>query len=370
MHPRARKEFDEQGALVADDEYEADGSRKVRRSPIVALFGPRQCGKTTLARALEPTAVHFDLEDPAAVTALEAPLSTLGSQQGLVVIDEVQRQPALFPALRVLVDRPGYGGRFLLLGSASPELVRHASESLAGRVEFIDMGGFSLDEVGADAWQALWWRGGFPRSFLAESDADSVAWRENFTRTFLERDIPQLGIRISPLHLRRFWTVVAHHHAQTWNHAEAGTVLGVDEKTIRRYLDLLAGAFMVRLVTPWFENLGKRQRKAPKAYVRDSGLLHTLLGIGSPERLLSHGALGASFEGFALNLLAFVNGRRLGFEFKYSDAPVLSSSMEQARDLLQLEELRVVYPGARRYSLGERVVAVGLAEALRDARGG
>lgn len=310
-----------------------------------------------------------------------------------MVIDEVQRQPAPLPALRVLVDRPGYGGRFLLLGSASPELVRHASESLAGRVEFIDMGGFSLHEVGADAWQALWWRGGFPRSFLAESDADSVAWRENFTRTFLERDIPQLGIRISPLHLRRFWTVVAHHHAQTWNHAEAGTVLGVDEKTIRRYLDLLAGAFMVRLVTPWFENLGKRQRKAPKAYVRDSGLLHTLLGIGSPERLLSHGALGASFEGFALNLLAdalptrelyywsvhsgpeldllaFVNGRRLGFEFKYSDAPVLSSSMEQARDLLQLEELRVVYPGARRYSLGERVVAVGLAEALRDARGG
>lgn len=358
----------------------------------MALLGPRQCGKTTLARTLDATATVFDLEDPAALTALSAPLATLGSLRDLVIIDEVQRLPSLFPVLRVLADRPGSTTRFLLLGSAAPELVAGASESLAGRVEFVDMTGFSLDEVGAESWQKLWWRGGFPRAFLAETDADSFAWRENFVRTFLERDLPQLGLRIAPLNLRRFWTMVAHYHGQTWNHAEVGTALGLDEKTIRRYLDLLAGAYMLRVLPPWFENLGKRQRKAPKAYVRDSGLLHTLLSLDSPARLLNHPALGASFEGFALNLvvdalptrdvyywsvhsgpeldlLAFVSGRRVGFEFKYSDAPTLTNSMKQAVEHLRLDALHVVYPGDRRYSLAEKVEALPLVDALAVARG-
>lgn len=344
-----------------------------------------------MARSLDSTATRFDLEDPASLTALAAPMATLGPLKGLVIIDEIQRLPALFPSLRVLADRPRSTTRFLILGSASPELVTGASESLAGRVEFIDMGGFSLEEVGASAWSTLWWRGGFPRSFLAESDADSAAWRENFARTFLERDIPQLGLRIAPLNLRRFWTMVAHYHGQTWNHAEVGTALGLDEKTVRRYLDVMAGAYMLRVLPPWFENLGKRQRKAPKAYVRDSGLLHTLLTIDTPARLLSHPTLGASFEGFALNLvvdalptrdvyfwsvhsgpeldlLAFVSGQRVGFEFKYSDAPTLTTSMQQAAEHLRLDALYVVYPGARRYTLAPRIEAVPLEVAVALAR--
>lgn len=364
----------------------------LRRSPIVALLGPRQCGKTTLAHTVGMQATRLDLEDPSSLAALSAPIAALGSLEGLVVIDEVQRLPSLFPALRVLVDRPHSTARFLLLGSASPELVAGASESLAGRVEFVDMGGFSLDEVGATHWSRLWWRGGFPRSFLAETDVDSAAWRENFARTFLERDVPQLGLRIAPLNLRRFWTMVAHYHGQTWNHAEVGTALGLDEKTVRRYLDIMAGAFMLRVLPPWFENLGKRQRKAPKAYVRDSGLLHTLLSIDTPERLLSHPTLGASFEGFALNLvaealptreiyywsvhsgpeldlLAFVGGKRVGFELKYSDAPTLTASMTQAFEKLRLDALWVVYPGARRYQLRAGIEALPLAEAVELARG-
>ena len=318
-------------------------------------------------------------------------MAALGPLKGLVVIDEVQRLPSIFPALRVLADRPDSTTRFLILGSASPELITGASESLAGRLEFVDMGGFSLDEVGPVEWSRLWWRGGFPRSFLADSDADSVAWRESFARTFLERDVPQLGIRIAPLNLRRFWTMVAHYHAQTWNHAEVGTALGLDEKTVRRYLDILAGAYMLRVLPPWFENLGKRQRRAPKAYLRDSGLLHTLLGIDAPDRLLSHPTLGSSFEGFALNLvaealptrdvyywsvhsgpeldlLAFVGGKRFGFEFKYTDAPVMTSSMTRAFDDLGLDALYAVYPGDRRYSLRAGIEALPLAEAGGVAR--
>ncbi|HEY0883402.1 MAG TPA: ATP-binding protein [Archangium sp.] len=365
----------------------------LRRSPVVALLGPRQCGKTTLAETVEPRAVRFDLEDPAALGALDAPMATLGPLEGLIVFDEILRLPSLFAALRVRADKASESKRFLILGSASPELVAGASESLAGRVEFVDMGGFSLDEVGVESWRRLWWRGGFPRSFLAESDEDSSVWRENFARTFLERDIPQLGLRIAPLNLRRFWTIVAHYHGKVWNHAEVGSALGLDEKTVRRYLDVLAGAFMLRVLPPWFENVGKRQRKAPKAYVRDSGMLHTLLSLDSPERMLSHPALGASFEGFALelvaealptrdlyywavhsgpelDLLAFVSGRRVGFEFKYSDAPTLTPSMTQALEHLQLDALKVVYPGTRRYSLGERVEALPLADAVEWARRG
>lgn len=363
----------------------------LRRSPIVALLGPRQCGKTTLAVSVDPKATRFDLEDPSAVSALAAPMATLGALSGLVIIDEIQRLPSIFPALRVLADRPNAPAKFLILGSASPDLMSGASESLAGRVEFVDMGGFSLEEVGPAQWQKLWWRGGFPRSFLADSDVDSAAWRENFARTFLERDVPQLGLRIAPQNLRRFWTMVAHYHAQTWNHAQVGAALGLDEKTVRRYLDLLSGAYMLRVLPPWFENLGKRQRKAPKAYLRDSGLLHTLLAIDSPSRLLHHPALGASFEGFALNLvvdslptrdayywsvhsgpeldlLAFASGKRLGYEFKYSDGPTLTPSMQAAVDALSLDSLSVVYPGTRRYRLAPRIEAVPLDQAVSQAR--
>lgn len=326
----------------------------------------------------------FDLEDPAAIEALRSPRIALEHLTGIVVIDEVQRLPGLFSVLRVLADRPERSTRFLLLGSAAPELVRGVSESLAGRVELVDMSGFGLDEVGADNQAKLWWRGGFPRSFLAASDQDSVAWRESFVRTFLERDIPQLGLAIPALQLRRFWTMVAHYHGQTWNHAEVASSLGVDEKTVRRYLDILAGAFMVRPLAPWFENVGKRQRKAPKVYLRDTGLLHTLLGIDAPDRLLLHPKLGASWEGFALDhviralgtrevyywavhsgpeldLLAFVSGRRIGFEVKYADAPSMTASMARARELLKLDRLIVVSPGSRGYALDETAEVVPVA---------
>lgn len=358
----------------------------------MALLGPRQTGKTTLAgmvRAAWAGPTHFfDLEDPAALAALDAPMTVLGALEGLVVIDEVQRRPSLFPVLRVLADRAGEATRFMLLGSAAPSLVRGVSESLAGRIEFVEIAGFSLAEVGAAERARLWWRGGYPRAYLARDDADSMAWRLNFVQTFLERDLPQLGLGVAAHHLGRFWSMVAHYHAQTWNSAEVGASLAIDEKTARRYLDLLSGAFMVRLLPPWFENLGKRQRKAPKVYFRDSGLLHALLRIDSMSALTRHPRLGASWEGFALeqvaprfrpqdlyfwsvhsgpelDLLAVEGTRRLGFEFKFSDAPTLTGSMQQVVELLSLDHLAVVYPGERRYRLSARIEAVPLEEACR-----
>lgn len=365
------------------------------RNPIAALLGPRQVGKTTLARQVRdawsgPTHV-FDLEDPAAVSALESPVAVLEPLRGLVVIDEIQRAPQLFPVLRVLADRSDAATRFLLLGSAAPQFVKAASESLAGRVEFVELGGLSLEETGREALERLWCRGGFPRSFLAASDVDSASWREHFVRTFLERDLPQLGLSIPALRMRRFWTMVAHYHAQTWNHAEVAASLDVDEKTTRRYLEVLAGAFMLRVLPPWFENVAKRQRRAPKVYFRDTGLLHTLLRIGSTAELTTHPRLGASWEGFALeqiarrfqgadlyswsvhsgpelDLLAFDRQRRLGFEFKFSDAPRLTRAMEQSVKLLSLDHLAVVYPGERRYPLSEKIEVVPLGEAATGPR--
>ncbi len=359
----------------------------LRRSPVVTLLGPRQCGKTTLARAVTsrwPGPVRtFDLESPAAALALEAAQAVLDPLDGLVVIDEVQRLPALLPVLRVLADRPGRETRFLLLGSAAPELVQGASESLAGRVEFVDLTGFGLEDVGVEATAALWWRGGFPRSFLATSDEDSRVWREQFVRTFLERDVPQLGLRIPAAQLRRFWAMVAHYHAQTWNSAEIAGALAIDEKTARRYLDLLTGTFLLRALPPWFENVGKRQRRAPKVYFRDSGLLHSLLGIDSPEALTLHPKLGASWEGFALeqvlsalppgdawfwavhsgpelDLMVTRSGRRYGFEFKFVDAPAVTASLRSAAALLGLAKVFVVYPGTERFPLGDAVEALPL----------
>ena len=254
----------------------------VRRSPVTALMGPRQCGKTTLARLFQhgKTASHFDLESPADIQRLQNPEMMLGALKGLVVLDEIQVLPALFNVLRVLADRPRNPARFLILGSASPDIVKRTSESLAGRVEFVELGGFDLLETGVGAWKDLWLRGGFPRSYLSRRDPDSAAWREGFLKTFLERDIPQLGISIPAAAMRRFWTMLSHYHGQTWNASELARSMGLSDKTVRSYLDILTGTYMVRQLQPWHENVGKRQVKAPKIYLRDSGILHALMNLG------------------------------------------------------------------------------------------
>ena len=355
------------------------------RSPAVALVGPRQVGKTTLARALlEVGSVNwFDLEDPQVEAQLAAPMVALKDLRGLVVIDEVQHAPGLFKVLRVLIDRPDNPARFLLLGRASPALLRQSSESLAGRLETIEAGGFTLEEAGTDHATALWWRGGFPRSFTARDDQASRIWRGEFIRTVVERDLPQLGMGVAAPALYRFWSMLAHYHGQTWNAADPARSLGVNETTVRRYLDWLTQAYLVRQLQPWFANLGKRQVKAPKIYLRDSGLLHTLLGIADPGALARHPKCGASWEGFALDqvlrlarpdqayfwathagaeldLLMFKDGQRIGVEFKRTDAPQLTPSMRIALQDLALDALYVVYPGDRRYTLAQRVEAVPL----------
>ena len=329
--------------------------------------------------AAEEPCELFDLESPVDQRRLETPLRTLEGLVGLVIVDEVQRRPELFEVLRVLVDRPESEARYLLLGSASPQLVRGVSESLAGRTGFVDMAGFDLAEV--DDSDRLWLRGGLPRSYLAGDNAASAAWREAFVRTFLERDIPQLGITVPAETLRRFWTMLAHWHGQVWNAAELARSLGTSENTARRYLDILSGAFMVRVLPPWFENLKKRQVKAPKIYLRDSGLLHALLQLGTPAELQSHPKLGASWEGFAieqilrrlgtrdayfwathagaeLDLLVHAGGKRFGFELKYSDAPKRTRSMVVAVEDLGLEHLWVVYPGDRAYQLEDAISVI------------
>jgi len=357
----------------------------LRRSRVVVLVGPRQCGKTTLAREIVPAASerYFDLEDPTSLARLAEPMTALAGLRGMVVVDEVQRRPDLFPVLRVLADRKPLPARFLVLGSASPELLRQTSESLAGRVEVIELSGFSLSEIGTGALDRHWQRGGFPRSFLARSAADSATWRRQFIQTVLERDLPQLGVMIPAPALFRFWTMLAHYHGQIWNAAEPARSLGVSDATARRYLDLLTGLFMARQLQPWHENLKKRQVKAPKLYLRDSGLLHQLLGICDTRELLAHPKCGASWEGYAieeairavqpddvyfwgtyqgaeLDLLLFKDGRRLGIEAKRTDAPTLTPSMRIALEDLKLDHLGVLYPGGRRYALGERVTALPL----------
>jgi len=352
----------------------------LRRSRIVLLIGPRQAGKTTLARQFLPpdSLNYFDLEDPVSLLRLEQPLTALQPLQGLVVIDEIQRKPDLFPLLRVLSDRDPAPARFLILGSASPDLVRQASESLTGRVEILSVPGFSLAELGVEALRRHWLRGGLPPSFLAESDEDSLAWRKNFIQTLLERDLPQWGVRIPAPALLRFWRMLAHYHGQVWNAAEPARALGISQPTARRYLDVLEEIFMVRVLPPWHENLSKRQVKAPKIYFRDSGLLHYLLGIRSELDLQTHPKLGASWEGYAieevlkvvnadevyfwgthsgaeLDLLIFKDGQRLGVECKHSDAPRLTPSMRAALADLRLDRLLVFYPGDRPYPLAERV---------------
>ena len=372
--------------------------RGLRRSPVVALVGPRQCGKTTLARALAlgRRSAYFDLEDPVQLARLAQPKTALEPLEGLVVLDEIQRRPDLFSVLRVLVDAPRPRRRFLILGSASPELQRQGSETLAGRVAFVEMAGFDLGEVGQAALRRRWWRGGFPRSFLARTETASAEWRRDFIRTFLERDVQQFGIRIPPPALRRLWMMLAHYHGQTWNASEIARSLGEGHTTVKRHLDVLAGALMVRQLQPWFENIGKRQVKAPKVYVRDTGLLHALLDIPSAAALNGHPKVGASWEGFVLeeliglagerhayywrtqagaelDLLLTLRGRRIGVEVKYADAPSLTKSMHACLDSLKLDRLYVVYPGSEPYSLarGVEVLPLPLArERLGRARTG
>jgi len=354
------------------------------RAPVTALLGPRQCGKTTMAKSIceGRNAVFYDLESVPDRRRLENPEMVLGAAEGLVVLDEIQLAPELFSVLRVLVDRLGNAARFLVLGSASPDIVRGASESLAGRVEFVELTGFGLAEIGGEA-DKLWLRGGFPRSFLARTEADSRAWREDFIRTFLERDLPALGIRVPSAAMRRFWTMLAHYHGQTLNASEIGRSLGLSDRSVRAYLDVLTGAFLVRQLQPWHENIGKRQVKAAKLYFRDTGLLHSLLEIPDKHALLGHPRLGASWEGFAIeqvlqalapteayfwsthggaeiDLLFFMNGRRYGVELKFSEAPTATKSMRIAIADLGLAHLWIVYPGREAYPIDEMISVVPL----------
>ena len=367
--------------------------------PAVALTGPRQCGKTTLARAIAadaPGSTFLDLESAVDRRRLQAPEQALAGLSGLVIIDEIQREPALFETLRVLIDRVGSPARFLVLGSASPSLVRGVSESLAGRVGLVDLSGFDLSETGPDSWRTLWRRGGFPRAYLAPHDRASSLWRRSFVRTFLERDVPQLGITVPAETLRRFWTMMAHYHGQIWNAAEFARALGANEGTARRYLDILAGAFMVRALPPWFANVRKRQVKAPRIYIRDTGLLHTLLTLETGEEVAGHPKVGASFEGFAieqivnafdapgsyfwathggaeLDLLVMRGGKRYGFECKLADAPGTTRSMRVALNDLELAHLWVVYPGDEAYPLDDRISVLpvaGVPELARSLGGG
>lgn len=369
--------------------------------PVVAILGARQVGKTTLARQLEkdwggPTH-HFDLEDPNDQARLSDPSFVLRTLKGLVVLDEIQLRPDIFPLLRVLADRPDTPAKFLILGSAAPELLKHTAESLAGRVIFHELDGLALSELSqhtdAPGWlDTRWLRGGFPRALLANDIQLSREWREAFIRTYLERDLPQLGINLPALTLRRFWTMLAHYHGQTWNSSELSRALGVSDKTVSRYLDILEGTFMAFRLPPWYANIGKREIKAPKVYVADTGLLHSLLGIGERDALLAHPKCGASWEGFIvrevirrtgakrsevffwgvhsgaeLDLLILQDGRRMGFEIKLTQSPQATASMHTAKEALHLDHLYVMCHGeGEPWALAEGITAIPAAYLATD----
>jgi predicted AAA+ superfamily ATPase len=377
-------------AMIMRDRHVQEIRRRLAQYPVVAIIGARQVGKTTLASFVgereDGPVTRFDLEKPSDVARLAEPQLALEPLRGLVILDEIQRLSNLFPLLRVLADRPGMPARFLVLGSASPALLRQSAESLAGRVSYYELPGLDLSEVTAAQEAVLWLRGGFPRSFLAPNDADSGLWRQDFISTYLQRDLPGLGINLPADTLRRFWTMVAHCHGQFWNGSRLGGSLGVAHTTVRSYLDILHGTFMVRLLRPYLANTGKRQVRSPKVYLRDTGLLHALLGIESHEALTGHPVVGASWEGFAmeqvirsanvpeqdcyfwavhtgadLDLVIERDGRRSGYEFKRTLAPKLTRSMRSALDTLALTQLTVVYPGAVAFPLAEDVSAEPLA---------
>jgi predicted AAA+ superfamily ATPase len=369
--------------------------RLLRTFPIVGILGARQVGKTTLARMvvkrLGQLAAYFDLENPVDAARLADPMLALSSLKGIVVIDEIQRRPGLFPVLRVLADRTGRTTRFLVLGSASPALVRHSSETLAGRIAYHTLAGFSLDEIGATHAERLWVRGGFPNSYLARSAGDSLLWRRNFVRTFLERDIPLLGINIRSETLQRFWSMLAHYHGQTWNSSDFARSFGVADTTIRSYLDILTGTFMVRQLLPWHENISKRQVKAPKVYIADSGILHLLLNLQSLNDIEGHPKVGASWEGFIvdqalrrlqaqpeecfywathagaeLDLFVIRGKKRIGVEVKRTVSPSVTPSMRIALHDLKLSRLYVVHAGEETFPLQKRITAVAARRLLSD----
>jgi predicted AAA+ superfamily ATPase len=364
---------------------------RLSHNPIVAILGPRQVGKTTLSRMIASSwsdpVTHFDLENPRDLAALADPQMTLEPLAGLVILDEIQHLPEIFPLLRVLADRPGSSTRFLILGSASPDLLKQSSESLAGRISYYELTGFHLGEVGVTKMDDLWIRGGLPRSFLAEDLSLSDQWRRDFIQTFLERDLSQLGYNLPSKLLHRFWTMLAHSHGQVWNGSRLGESLGVSHTTVRSYLDALESTFLVRVLQPHLANISKRQVKAPKVYIRDSGLVHALLGLENTEDLLAHPVVGASWEGFALeqiiqtlgadnrktffwathsgaelDLVVDDKGSLKGFECKRTLAPKITRSMRSALETLDLEELLIIYPGDRAYPLDPRVRVVPLAE--------
>jgi uncharacterized protein len=360
-------------------------STGISRSPVTALLGPRQCGKTTLAKSFaeDKNAMYFDCESQPDVNRLQNPELVLGNFNGLVVIDEIQVMPSLFNVLRVLVDRPHGKTRFIILGSASPHIIKNVSETLAGRIEFIELDGFSLSETGPESLEKLWMRGGFPRSFLAESDENSIAWRDGFIRTFLERDIPQFGISIPMAAMRRFWTMLANYHGQIWNASEFSRAMGISDKTVRSYLDILTGTYMIRQLQPWHENIQKRQVKAPKIYLRDSGLLHSLLNLPDYHTLLAHPKIGASWEGYCIeqilqntnprqayfwathsgaeiDLFFLHNGKRFGMEVKFNEAPKVTKSLHMAINDLGLDYAWIVYPGNEKYQVHEKITVLPL----------
>jgi predicted AAA+ superfamily ATPase len=365
----------------------------LRRFPVVAILGARQVGKTTLAASIAPTLSNhisrFDLENPSDLARLADPMLALQEPKGLVVLDEVQRRPELFPVLRVLADRKPVRTRFLVLGSAAPDLLRQSSESLAGRIAYYELPGLAVREVSFEHADRLWVRGGFPKSFLSRSDRESMEWRQSFIRTFLERDLPALGVNVAADTMRRFWSMIAHHHAQLWNASEIGRSFGVADTTVRNYLDKLTDALVVRQLKPWHENLGKRQVKSPKIFVRDSGLLHALLNLPTKRDIEGHPKLGASWEGFIidqlvqqlgvspeetyhwrthqgaeLDLLVVRGGLRLGFEVKRTVAPTLTPSMRSAMHDLKLKSLTVVHAGDQTFPLAKQVQAVAFRDVL------
>lgn len=354
------------------------------RSRAVALLGPRQCGKTTLARQIVDihSPNYFDLEDPSTLIGFEDPKTALEPLKGIVVIDEVQRRSEVFPIFRVLLDRVPLPAKFLILGSASPELLKQSSESLAGRLEFIEMGGFGLSEVGEKKKMQLWNRGGFPLSFLAKNDEDSLVWRVDFIRTFLERDLREAqGLDVPVVTLHKFWIMLAHSHGKIWNASPFAASLGLTHPTVKKYLDMLTGLYMVRQLQPWYANIKKRQVKSPKIYIRDTGLLHALIGINTEQELPRHSVCGASWEGFVIeeiirsvephdvyywathqgaeiDLIFFKGGKMYGVEVKRADAPTMTKSIETALECLDIERIAVIYPGTRRYSVHKKVDVV------------